>query len=94
MIKNPAHYGNPFGTVAEQVERSLRQRAERAEFYNTTRETIERAVTPLDAGTLAQQIIRAGKLRRGEITNDSLAPPKGSLAEKIILAGKKRRGEI
>jgi hypothetical protein len=101
MIKNPKDYVNPFGSVAEQVERSRRQRAERAEFFESTRRTIERALDPT-AGLrdingaplteVARRILAAGMKRRAEITDDSLVPPKGSMARRIIDAARKRDG--
>jgi hypothetical protein len=53
------------------VARMKAERERRAEFFNTTRDTIERAIAP-DARTLAAAVIRAGKLRRGELVE---APP-------------------
>lgn len=43
--------------------------------------------------TLAEQIVAAGKKRRGEVSSDNL-PPEGSVARSIVLAGIRRRGEI
>jgi hypothetical protein len=57
--------------LVEQIRRLQREREARAEFFNTTREAIERAIAP-DARTLAAAVIRAGKLRRGELVE---APP-------------------
>lgn len=64
-----------------------------------------RALTPAQATTMAAEIIRLGKVRRGEIPADmpppvtAASPPKtaegtAALAELIINAGRRARGEI
>jgi hypothetical protein len=81
---------NPFGSVLEQIARSKAERARRAEFFNTTRETIERAIAP-DASTLAAAILRAAAKARGEIADPP--PDLSPLARAILNAGRKRRNE-
>jgi hypothetical protein len=57
--------------LVEQIRRLQREREARAKFFNTTRETIERAIAP-DARTVAAAIVRAGRLRRGELVEAPL----------------------
>jgi hypothetical protein len=71
---------------------------DRAAAFSKTKKLIENAVGEVvdrRALALAQQIIRAGKLRRGEIVSPPLSDTApGSLAAKILRAGAVRRGEV
>jgi hypothetical protein len=88
-------------SVVEQIARSLRQRQERAEFFNTTRETIEHAVTPLfldihgkPVSAVARQILEAGMKRRGENVPPTFSDDAhGRKAKAIVNAGRRARGE-
>jgi len=91
MIKNPANYAHPFGSVAERMAQALREREQRAAFYEETHEIVSRAFDTHDASTFAAAVARAGAKRRGELTEPP--PDPISVAGQILAAGRKRRGE-
>ena len=76
------------------IRRSQRERQERAEFFNSTRDIVERATRP-DAATFAAAVIRAGLKRRNELKE----PPTfsndkhGKFARALVNAARKARNE-
>jgi len=97
MIQNPKDYTSPFSALlVENIKRARAEREQRAEIYRETKEVVERAFGVPDPSSLAAAVIRAGKLRRGEIPDDTPRfsnDEHGRFAKAVINAGRRRRGE-
>lgn len=104
MLYDPARRLKAFAesvclgnAVARAKRKAESERARRAADFEITLDIVQRAVgrpAPEPTSTLAEQIIRAGKLARGEIPMPLSDPPPNSTAAAILRAGAKRRGEL
>jgi hypothetical protein len=78
---------------AEFLKKIESQRGERAEQYHQlVGDLRDIAGRPIEPSSTAAKIVLMGKIRRAEITDDSLVPPEGSMARRIIDAARKRDG--
>lgn len=81
--------------LAEKLNLTRSENARRREIFDEVHSTVQRAFDTADTGSLAAAIVRAGKIRRGEIapepqfTNDA----SGRRAKMIVNMGRRRRGE-